>query len=215
MAGTMAVFRKAPFVEVGNFESTIRSLDFPSEMDVRLPGKAWAINVPGWDLKKRRLSGIGGPGGSPLFHPPSAATRLSRICGVYDEWRPYPAQPPLSNYAREIATRIARKRAKALRLVSSSLPWDFILACDHAPASVAHLDKGEACRVASVMIDSALEVVAAWPDAALVILGPYGVGNEDGFVVSNRMEPSVIGNWEQIRRYARGESIRPIGLEPA
>lgn len=204
-----------PFLGVGRFEPTFRSLEFSKELDVKPPGKAWSVGVPGWDLEKKGMSGIAGPGGKPLFHPPSAAKRLSHACGAYDQWRPYPAEKPLSNYAREMALRLAKKRAKATKLIASSFPWDSLVVSDHSAASVAHVDDEAAIAVSNVAIDAALSIISDWPDATLVIMSPYGVGTEDGFVVSNRMESSVIGNWDRIRKYVNGERLNPIGPKPA
>jgi hypothetical protein len=215
MAKGIKVLSGPPFMGVGVFEPSFRGLDFSKELDVKLPGKAWAINVPSWDLEERGVCGVGGPGGKPLYHPGNAIRKLTLACKTYDQWRPYPAEEPLSNYAREMAMRIARKRGRAMTTISSSFPWDFIIMHDHSAASLAHLDRDEACRVAMVAIEASMAVAAEWPDAALVIMSPYGVGNEPGFVVSNRMEPSFIGNWEKVRRYATGERIDATGPRPS
>jgi len=206
---------KPPFLGVGRFKPTFRSLEFSKELDIKPVGKSWSVGVPGWDLEKRGFNGVAGPGGKPLFFPTNAARKLAQACGVYDEWRPYPAEKPLSNYAREMAIRIAKKRARVTKLITSSFPWDFIVVSDHSAASVAHVDDDAAAAASNIAIDAATSIISDWPDAILVIVGPYGVGTEDGFVVSNRMESSVIEKWDQIRKYANGERLNPVGNKPA
>lgn len=190
------------FVDSGPFLPTGRTLDvFSDELKgVEIPGLL-GINVPHWSFDLRGGYGVSGPGSGKLWHPESVQEVLADMAGVYDKWRPYPAQSPLSRYNVDMARRFARKRSRMFVRAAEDMKWDTIFYVEHSSASIAHLDERRATAIALKVVKATTEVASSMPFVDVVVFSPYGIGRKDGFVVSNRIVASELGLWPKIRRY--------------
>lgn len=201
---------RANFPDLGwlpaDFKSTSKTLDcFKTELNGIHVAKLWGINIPNFSLSDHGASGVAGPGRpqEELFFPEEIGERLSMICGTYDKWRPYPAEV-LNPYSVQIAVKFARKRCKLFKHVAENMDWDTLFYVEHSPSSVAHLDKDVARLITEEVIESVMGVAKQWPSVPVVIFSPYGIGEEDGFVVSNLQGDDAIGTWQWIREFLNG-----------
>jgi hypothetical protein len=188
-----------------SFPSGTRNLDvFKHELEGVSPDGAWMLNVPNFPLEERGATGVAGPGhpSSELFVPPELEESLSDVAGKYDKWRPYPASSA-SNYAKKMALRFARKRCKVFLHAARQMEWEVLFYVEHSPASIAHLDRDAAAKAAQIVVSSVDKAMADLPGVPLVLFSPYGAGEDDGFVVSNRVEDK--NSWVFIREFLNGE----------
>lgn len=195
-------------LDVGKFDPTERTLDvFPKEMKgLMIPG-FWSIGIPHWPMEENGTNGVAGPGlpKDELFVPESIEDDMVEVAGKYDKWRPYPAQPPLSQYATKMARKFSTKRGKFFEHIFRYVKWDTIFWVEHGPASLAHLDMDAAMENSDRILGKALRIIRRKPEVTLIYFSPYGVGSEEGFVVSNRLEPSSVKDWDGIRQYLTGK----------
>jgi hypothetical protein len=188
------------------FEPTVRSLDcFKSELGDICPKKLWGINIPHFSLSEHGARGIAGPGKpiDELFCPEELGECLSKVCGTYDKWRPYPAEV-LNPYSIQMAVKFARKRGRLFKHVADNMDWDTLFYVEHSPASVAHLDQEVAKVIAEEVIESVMSVAKQWPSVPVVIFSPYGTGTDNGFIVSNLQGEDTVGTWQWIREFLNG-----------
>lgn len=169
------------------------------------PSRMLGINIPNFPLEANACTGVAGPGKphDELFCPPELRRKMSNLCGKYDKWRPYPAEEPLSSYAKKMATRFTNKRCRMFEYASRKLSWDLLFYVEHAPASVAHLDRGLAIEVANRVFQQVARTSAEWPSVPMVVFSPYGLHGEPGFsVYKNVVDP--VHNWDHVRGYVNG-----------
>lgn len=206
-------------IEVGEFEPTERTLDvFPQEMKgkgLEAPG-LWTIGVPHWPLGETSTFGVAGPGlpKDELFSPEQIMEDMEELAGSYDKWRPYPAEAPISNYAKRMARKFTTKRGKFFEHIYTYCPWTTIFWVEHSPASLAHIDQEAAVENSDRVLGKALKVIRRRAGTTFVYFSPYGVGTEPGFVVSNQLDPALLKDWNGIRRFLNGE-INDIGNGPS
>lgn len=193
----------------GPFEPTGRTLDvFPLEMaSVEIPYMC-GVNIPHWPMAAHKTKGVAGPGvpQDELFHPESLEKPLSKLCGQYDKWRPYPAQT-LSKYSVQMAKRFAKKRC---RMFDYMVGQDFgtcVFYVEHSPASVAHLSAKTALSIADFALERILNTANKHPNCPMLIFSPYGVGKRPGFFVSNGAgrvgAEATSANWDLVRAFLR------------
>jgi hypothetical protein len=114
-----------------------------------------------------------------------------------------------------MAHRFAKKRCKMFEAIAEDMPFQTLFYVEHSPASLAHVSKKAAVECAEMVIESVTAVAARNPAYELVIFSPYGVGSKPGFVVSNRMEASLLSNWTELRNYLNGSRIEGPPETPA
>ena len=208
MAASSDSLKTPELLEIAPFCPTTRTLDvFPREMKgIQVPG-FWGIGIPHWPMEANCTNGVAGPGlpREELFVPESTAADMVEVAGKYDKWRPYPAQRPVSQYARKIARKFSTKRGKFFEHIFKFVKWETIFWVEHAPASLVHLDKKATMEIFERIMKKSLHIARRRPDATFVCFSPYGVGRASGFVVSNRIEASIVNEWEGIRRYLNGK----------
>ena len=206
------------FEDVSRFKFSGGTLDvfFEEFVSFEPPSDLMCINVPHWPLVARKTFGIAGPGSGngELFVPTSLKDKLGSVAGVYDKWRPYPAKSPLSSYSVKMARRFARKRYRMLQKAANKVKFHSLFYVEHSPMSIAHLSEEESFSVAREVIRGAVSVWNENRFVDLVIFSPYGIGKMDGFVVSNRLDPNRISDWESIRKYLKGELDADIRGRP-
>lgn len=200
------------------FKPTGRTLDvFPQEMKGMFVAGFWGIGIPHWPMAENGTHGVAGPGlpKEELYVPESIAEDMEEVSGKYDKWRPYPAQEPLSQYAEKMARKFSTKRGKFFEHIFRYTLWENIFWVEHAPASLAHVDRDAAMKNVDRILGKAMRVVRRKPAATFVFFSPYGPGEEPGFLVSSRLEPGAIVDWEGIRNYLNGkldsDRDRPAG----
>jgi hypothetical protein len=196
------------FDDVVRFKFAGDTLDvFANELRDVAPSNLLCINVPHWQLGTKNCVGVAGPGpgNDELFFPASMRSLLAPVAGTYDKWRPYPANPPLSTYATKMARRFAKKRCRMLQRAVSKVSCKAVFYVEHSPMSIAHLDEVQSVMVSNDVFEASVAVWRDIPGADLVIFSPYGVGKRDGFVVSNRLDPNSLSEWEGIRKYLKGD----------
>jgi hypothetical protein len=210
-------------VIAGHFDDVVRfkfagdTLDvFANELRDIAPSNLLCINVPHWPLGSKRSMGVAGPGSGndELFVPATMKSILAPVAKTYDKWRPYPANGPLSNYVTKMARRFAKKRCRMLQRAVSKVSCKAVFYVEHSPMSIAHLDEEQSVMVSNDVVEASVAVWRDIPGADLVIFSPYGVGERDGFVVSNRLDPNNLSEWEGIRKYLKGDTDADIGRGP-
>lgn len=169
------------------------------------PIKLFGINIPHLTLDGHAI-GIAGPNKpkNELFVPLSLKEKMSKICGKYDKWRPYPAQIS-SNYAINIARRFTNKRCKMFTEASNHASWDILCYVEHAPASLAHVDKEAAKFIAKIVINRTVQAISDWQGISVVLFSPYGHNKKEGFVCSNIIDCNKLNNWKGIKDYFYGK----------
>lgn len=196
-----------PFHDIVPFEPVApRNLDvFAQELKGLRPPGFFGINVPNWPLREYGGQGVAGPGlpTDELFYPASIRKVLISRAGVYDKWRPYPAQRPLSDYNVNMAMRYARKRVRMFEKAAEDLRWETLVYVEHSPASLAHLSRKKAEEIADKVMRTSVKVCYSMHYADAVLFSPYGVGGEPGFVVSSG-DPEKVKTWEGIRAFLEG-----------
>ncbi len=194
-------------VDVSEFTPTDRTLDvFPKEMKGISPPGFWGIGIPHWPMVENLTNGVAGPGlpKEELFVPESIEEDMQELAGQYDKWRPYPAIEPLSQYACKMARKMTTKRGKFFEHVLNFTLWETIFWVEHSAASIGHLDQDAAMEISDRIFGKSIKAVRKRPAATFVYFSPYGVGNDPGFVVSNRLDPKLLSNWDGIRQYLNG-----------
>jgi hypothetical protein len=195
-------------LDVGKFNPTARTLDvFPQEMKNLFAPGFWSIGIPHWPMEQNGTNGVAGPGlpREELYYPPSIEEDMIELVGKYDKWRPYPAEDPISQYMNKMARKFATKRCKFFEHIFRYTNWETLFWVEHSPASLAHIDQKAAMEISDRVLGKALRVIRRNPKATFVYFSPYGDGEEPGFVVSNRLEPAKLENWEGIRLYLNGK----------
>lgn len=193
------------FLDSAPFCPTGRTLDvFATELAKLKVDKLFGVNIPHWTLQGDD-QGISGPGAGPLWVPPSLEKKFSVRAGVYDKWRPYPAEPPLSRYNINMAKRFSGKRYRMFAMAADDMRWETLFYVEHSPASLAHLSEKEALKIARKVVRHVSRVALSMPYVDVVIFSPYGTGRKKGFVLSNRIEASDLDTWPKIKAYLKGQ----------
>lgn len=196
------------FLEIGRFEPSIRNLDaYSFELKDVKQRNLWGVNIPHWPLESTLTNGLAGPGLplDELVEPKALEEEILPLVGKYDKWRPYPATGADDAYAKKIAKRFSVKRGKVFEFIVRWVNWDTILYVDHSTACLASVDMPSAIEIANAIVIKAMRAVRHRPRSTCVVFSPYGPGKEPGFVVSNKLDVSKIGDWEGIRRFMNGE----------
>jgi hypothetical protein len=162
----------------------------------------WVINLPYTPLEANGLNGIAGPGKGPELFVPAALKKELKL-GTYDKYRPYPAEE-FNEYTRKMALKFTKKRIKAFEKIAKNKPWRRLIYFEHSAASVAHLNEEVAIQIVEKIFTSIKKLEHELPSSNFIMMSPYGHDSSEGFVTSNRITPSRIRSWEQIRSYLRG-----------
>jgi len=181
------------------FSPSTHNLDSFSCLGENIPLKLFGINIPHLILTGNAI-GVAGPGypKDELFVPPSLKEKLISVCGVYDKWRPYPAQA-VTNYTFSMAHKFAKKRGKIFSFASNNASWEVLFYVEHAPSSLIHLDRKAALTIAETTIHHAVQAIIDWPGVSVVLFSPYGYQCEDGFICSNCIDCHGLDNWNKLK----------------
>ena len=104
-----------------------------------------------------------------------------------------------------MARKFSTKRGKFFEHIFRYTKWETIFWVEHAPASMAHIDQEAALENSDRILGKALKVIRRKPQTTFVYFSPYGVGSDPGFVVSNRLDPNLINDWNGIRQFLNGK----------
>jgi hypothetical protein len=196
------------FLEIGSFQPTIRNLDvYAFELKDMKQRNLWGVNIPHWPLDTTMTNGLAGPGMplDELVVPQSLEDEILPLIGKYDKWRPYPANGADDSYAKKLAKRFSVKRGKVFEFIVRWMKWDTIIYVDHSTACLAAVDMDGASSIANGIIAKAMRGIRHRPLSTCIIFSPYGPSSEPGFVVSNKLDVSKIGDWDGIRKYLNEE----------